>query len=422
LLEPVRKPLPAIHRLAPDAFYGWTIAFGLAALSSVVVGIGFYGIAVFLDALATERAWPRAGVSLATTVYFVASGIGGSLIGRAVDRYGSRGFIVAGTTLMAVALLALGGVERQGQLMAVYALLALGFALTGNVPTGAILTRWFVTRRARAMSISQTGVSVGGVVLVPVVTQLVHERGLSAATTVLAALLILFGWTLAAFVLRSDPREFGLAPDGLRDGAAPLPPALQAVEQRVWTPRETLRTPSFWLLVGAFASILFCQVGTAMHQLALLRDHLDARTAALAVSTTAAGSFAARLAVGSFADRISKPRLAALLMCVQGVTLAGFALCTQTLPLFALSLVFGFTIGNVFLLQALLVAECFGMRSFGSVLGLLQLVTQTASGLGPFALGVLHGRLGGYSDALLPVSGLAFVAAALVSRVRPPAR
>ena len=154
--EPARKPLPAIHRLAPGAFYGWTIAFGLAALSSVVVGIGFYGLAVFLDALATERGWPRAAVSLATTVYFVASGIGGSLIGRAVDRHGSRGFIFAGTTLMALALIGLGMVETQGQLLAAYTLLALGFALTGNVPTGALLTRWFVTRRARAMSISQT--------------------------------------------------------------------------------------------------------------------------------------------------------------------------------------------------------------------------------------------------------------------------
>ena len=83
---------------------------------------------------------------------------------------------------------------------------------------------------------------------------------------------------------------------------------------------------------------------------------------------------------------------------------------------------FGFTIGNVFMLQALLVAECFGVRSFATVLGMLQLVTQTASGLGPFALGVLHGRLGGYSEALLPISGLAFVAAVLVSRVRPPPR
>ena len=143
-------------------------------------------------------------------------------------------------------------------------------------------------------------------------------------------------------------------------------------------------------------------------------------SASLAVSTTAAGSFAARLAVGSFADRISKPRLAALLMIVQGATLAGFALCSQPLSLFALSLVFGFTIGNVFLLQALLVAECFGVRSFGSVLGMLQLVTQTASGLGPYALGLLHERLGGYSDALMPLSLLAGLAALLVSRVRAP--
>ena len=157
-----------------------------------------------------------------------------------------------------------------------------------------------------------------------------------------------------------------------------------------------------------------------MHQLSLLRVHLDARTASLALSTTAAGSFAARLAVGGFADRVSKRRLCAALMCLQGAAVAGFAACSQTLPLFAVSLVFGVTIGNIFLLQALLVGECFGMRSFATVLGLIQLITQTASGLGPYALGLLHDALGSYSAGLVPLVGLAGVAAMLVLRVRTP--
>src|SRR5262249_8761734 len=75
------KPVPALHRLAPRAFYGWFIAAGLACLSSVVVGIGFYGVAVFLDALTTERGFPRAQVSFATTLYFIGTGVAGSLIG-----------------------------------------------------------------------------------------------------------------------------------------------------------------------------------------------------------------------------------------------------------------------------------------------------------------------------------------------------
>jgi MFS family permease len=415
------KPLPALHRVAPHAFYGWFIATGLACLSSVVVGVGFYGIAVFLDALVSERGFPRTQVSLATTLYYVGTGVAGSLVGRSVDRHGARAWIATGTAVMALALLALGRVTSAGELLPVYLLLAVGFSMTGAVATNAVLTRWFVARRARALSIAQTGVSIGGVVLVPITVAVVREQGLAVATAALAALLVGVGWPIAAFVLRGDPAAHGLAPDGDTPSVTPAPSAFLAAQQRAWTAREALATPAFWILVGAFSAILFCQVGTAMHQLSLLRVHLDARTASLALSTTAAGSFAARLAVGSFADRVSKRRLCAVLMAVQGGALAGFAASSHALPLFAVSLVFGVTIGNVFMLQALLVGECFGMRSFGTVFGLSQLITQTASGLGPFALGLLHDALGSYSAALWPLCGLALVAATLVLQVRAPA-
>jgi len=419
-VTPPPKPLPALHRLAPDRYYGWFIAFGLAAMSSVVVGIGFYGMAVFLDALASARLLTRAQASLATTLYFVATGVGGWGIGRSVDRYGSRRWIAAGAPLMAVALVALGRVDSFAQVLAVYLLLALGFSMIGNVPTSAILTRWFVAQRARALSIAQTGVSIGGVVLVPLTVGWVRTHGLGAATAWLGALVLGVGWPICAWVLRADPRDHGLAPDGREPGAPALPAALQASESRVWTRREALRTRCFWLLVGAFSAILFCQVGTAMHQLSLLRESLDAKLAALAVSTTAAGSFAARLAVGGVADRLDKRRLAAGLMALQGAAVAGFSWFVQAPPLFACALIFGVTIGNVFLLQALLVAELFGARSFATTLGLLQLITQTASGLGPFALGLLHDALGGYARALRVLAALAVVAALLVRRVQAP--
>jgi predicted MFS family arabinose efflux permease len=107
--------------------------------------------------------------------------------------------------------------------------------------------------------------------------------------------------------------------------------------------------------------------------------------------------------VGSFADRVSKRRLGMALMVLQAVALAGFSVARGPLPLFAASLAFGFTIGNLFMLQALLVGELFGARSFGTVLGLLQLLTQTASGLGPWGEGCCPPRPGG----LDPCSGWA---------------
>jgi MFS family permease len=409
---------PPLARLLPRVYYGWILAVGASLNAFIVVGIGFYAMAVFLDALCGERSWTRTSVSFATTLYFITTGLVGPLIGRGVDRAGPRVFIALGAPVMAGALLAVGRVEEPWQLWIVYPVLAIGFAMTGAVPASAIVTRWFASRRAVAMSIAQTGVSVGGVVLVPWVTRILLEEGIAAATERLAVLVLAIVLPVTALVLRDDPHALGLSVDGERDTAA----APAVAESPVWTQREAARTVTFWRLVGSFAAILFCQVGAAMHQISVLRVHLAPELAALALSTTAAGSIVARLVVGSFADRVNQRRLGAALIAVQAGALATFALAESTPALFAASACFGFTIGNLFMLQSLLVADLFGARSFGSVFGLLQLLTQTASGLGPLALGALHAWLGGYPAGLGVLVAIAALAASVLYGTQPPVR
>jgi cyanate permease len=228
-------------------------------------------------------------------------------------------------------------------------------------------------------------------------TGLIESDGLAAATDRLALALVLVVVPLACFVLRSDPRRHGLEPDGVE---APPSHETEGALARgpVWTRSATLRTRTFWQLVVAFGGILFCQVAAGMHQLSRLRVDLEPGAAALAVSTTAFGSLVARLVVGGFADRVDQRRLGAGLIGVQALMLFGFSQATSVGSLFVVSLCFGFTIGNLFMLQALIVGRLFGVASFASVLGLLQLITQTTSGVGPFALGLLHARYGGYPE------------------------
>jgi len=422
VLSPAPRSLPALARLVPGVFYGWVIAFGVSLVSMVVVGVGFYGLTLFLNSFVRDRGWDTSTVSLATSLYFVTSAVSGTAVGRSVDRRGARGWLVAGACVMALALVAIGRVEAPWQLFVAYPVLALGFAMTGSIPTSAIIARWFVARRARAMSIAFTGVSVGGMLLVPFASRLIVDRGIEAATAILAAIVVGVVLPLAVGVLRWSPQPFGLEPDG---GASPDPREPPAhmhvdVQTRRWGIREALRTSTFWTLVVAFGGILFCQVAAAMHQMALMRDHLEASEAALAVSTTAMASMLARLVVGSFADRVSKRRLGVTLILLQASALAAFSLASSPLALFAASLAFGFTIGNLFMLQTLLVVELFGVVSFGTVLGLLQLVTQTLSGLGPYALGLLYDATGGYPTGLRVLAGIALVSALALSRVRPP--
>jgi MFS family permease len=127
----------------PGVFYGWPIAVASSLQSFAVLGVGFYCMAVFLDALCNERGWSRTEVSFATSLYFVTTGIAGIWVGRSVDRHGARGWIAAGALVMALSLVAIGRVDAPRQLLWLYPIFALGLAMCGPVPMGAITTRWW---------------------------------------------------------------------------------------------------------------------------------------------------------------------------------------------------------------------------------------------------------------------------------------
>lgn len=411
-------PLPRLATLAPRVFYGWWVALGGCLISLVCAGIGFYSQGVLLDALCADRGWPRANVSGASGLYFVVSGFAGLAVGRAIDRFGARAFIAFGAVLLALSLAAIGRVESQGMLYVWFPLMAIGVSLAGPVPTSSIVTRWFVAQRARAMTVSQTGVSLGGILLVPLATWMIHAHGLPAAMTALAAIVVGVALPVVAFVLRSDPFRHGLAPDGGAvadpENGGPRP------TERAYRTRDALRTASFWGIMLAFGIGLFAQVGFLAHQLAWLRERIGPREAALAVSATAFGSVVGRFVVGPIADRVEKRKIGVCLFFVQAVATLAFAHAPGPLSAAAASFVFGLTMGNIFMMQPLLVGEFYGVLAFASVLGALQLGTQLASGLGPYAVGLAYDRLGGYRHAFEGLAFLAIAAGLVLSRVRAP--
>ncbi len=411
---------PRIQRLRPALFYGWFIVAAAFALSFVSVGIGFYGQTVFLDGLITEKGWSKASVSGASTVFFMVTGIAGIPVGRAVDRWGSRRMLAAGAVTMAGSLIALGQVDRPVELYVVYLFLAASFAMSAAIPISGLVNRWFVRRRSRAMSFAQTGVSVGGLVLVPVMTGLIATRGIATAAPLLAGLVLAVALPVTYAIVRDDPAQLGLLPDD----EAPFPddrraPAGEA--ERVWRARDAIRTPTFVSLAISFAAILVCQTGVAVHHLHLLRGYMSTSEAALGAATIPLGSIVGRLIAGRFADRFDKKHVAATLFSIQAFAVLALSMAAQPVPLLVASLLFGLTIGAVFMLQGLLVADMFGLRSYGTVFGALNFVTGIGGGLGPLVIGLMAEQLGGYPPALRSLMIVAPVSALVVWRMQPSA-
>lgn len=403
-------------------FYGWWIALACCAITFVGTGLGVYGPGVFLAALHDRYGWSRGTISLATTGYFLASGVCGIFVGRWVDRHGPRALFAASAVLLAVAVLLLGRLTALWQLFPVYLLMAPGMAGLANIPVTALLTRWFVRKRAQALSIAMSGISIGGMVLVPLSVFIIDGWGLGPATVVLALMVLGVILPVTAFVIRRDPADAGSGPDGdpPREAATgfkfsgPLPD---------WTREEAMRTRAFWVLVAAFSFGLAAQQAFLLHQISYLSGEFGRTTASTVLSATAGASIIGRLALGTVSDRLDKRLMAAVCFAVQGCSILA-VLHTDSLPLIYLAtLAFGLTMGNSYIMLSLLGAECFGGASFGAIFGLLSVFVMAGSAFGPFFAGALADSSGGY---LLPftvagVTGLLMaVLVVFARRPEPP--
>jgi MFS family permease len=412
---------PLAYTLLPKRwFYGWYIAIACSVLMFVGVGVGYYGLPIFLEPLKDEHGWSTTQVSWAPTIYFLVSGLTGAIVGPFIDRRGPKVLMVAGIVVNGAAGAAIGLVDELWQLYAVYFVFAVAFGASSSVAVSAIMTRWFIKRRALAMSISSTGVSLGGVVIAPIASKLIDIGGLELATPILGALVVVAGVPVVLGILAWEPSRMGLQPDG---GWEPRRAGRQlSVESqtRPWERSEALRTVAFWALMGAFLLVLISQTGYIIHQVSFLEDRFDSRSqAAFTISVTAFGSIVARLVVGIFADGVDRRLLSALLFIVQASCVVLIVAIDNVVSTWVLTLVFGFTIGNVYMMQTLLVGDIFGMVSFGAIFGLMSLAGQGGSSLGPLVVGVLHDSSGGYTVPFLVMAGLTYLAAAIIWFARP---
>ena len=372
-------------------FPGWWVVAGCFTVLTVSSGLGFYGLAVYLNAFSKERDWPLGTISLATTLFFVVGGIAGVWVARWIARYDVRIVITGGGVVGGASLALLGQVEQQWQLFVAYAFFAAGWAAAGLVPATTVVTRWFHAKRSVALSVASTGLSVGGIVITPFAKQLLDSRGLAAGTPWLGALFVVGIVPVALILVRPDPAAEGWAPDGIRRQVGEVPPPPSGVPFA-----EAIRTRFFIATTAGFLLAFGAQVGGIQQLVKLVEDRTDERTAQLAVTTIAGTSVIARLIGGRVAQRVAMMRLTVVLVVAQSAALLVIGLAGSTWLLFAAIVCFGATVGNILMLQPLLMAERFGVRDYPRIFSRTQLIAITGTAGGPLLLGALYDAAGSY--------------------------
>jgi sugar phosphate permease len=406
-------------------FYGWWIGLAGTLILAISSGLGFYGHGVFLDPLCHAHGWSKGSVSAAVTLYFFTNGVAGMIIGRQIDRFGPRRLLVMGSLTVGLAFVLLSRITALWHLYAVYLLMAVGWSGTSLIPVNALLVNWFILRRGQVMSLVMCGLSIGGIVMVPLATFLIARWGLNRALPFLGALFCAGIIPPALFVVKQKPSDVGQVPDGRPPRHAPADTVAAALsrdfQMKPWTRAQAMRTVCFWAIVTAFFLAMICQVAYLVHQISFLSKSLGLTGAATAVSLTAAASIGGRLLLGVFIDPLDKRYVTMGLLLLQGAAILGLAYSTHTVVLYLGTFIFGLTMGSIIMTQSLITAECFGMISFATVSGLMGMFVAVGSAIGPAIAGMIYDTTQSYHVAFTLFAGVSLLAAGAILFAKPPA-
>ena len=242
------------------------------------------------------------------------------------------------------------------------------------------MTRWFVRRRAVAISIASTGLSLGGVVLTPLAAAGIEKYGLEVTTLWMAVTYLVGIVPVTAIVLRPYPASLGQLPDGDATSERLEPPESSGTGLR-----HALSTRFYVAMTIGFAFVMAAQVGGIAHQFKLVATRVDTTFAALAVSALAATSIVGRLTGGWIVTMISMRGFTVAMAFLQAVSLVILGLGQTRAALLAGTLLFGVTMGNLLMLQPLLLAEAFGVRDYGRIYAISYLITTVGYRRRPLA-------------------------------------
>jgi len=375
-----------------DSPYAWRMVAAGFLATFTLFGVA-YSFGAFFRPIAAEfgasRSATSAIFSITAFVYFML----GPVTGHFADRFGPRPVAAVGALATGAGLVMTASIHRLAEAYFTYGLgVGVGIACC-YVPLVAAVSGWFLQRRTTALGIAVSGIGAGTLGVAPLAAALIKHYGWREAYTILgvgaAASLLVCAW------LAEPP------PIELDSPAAPM--------------REIFRSAPFRLM---YAGCLLWTVATAVPFVFLpsFAHSIGIKpiAAATLVGIIGFASTAGRVGLGPLADRYGIIRAFQACILALGLSFALWLAAESYWPLAAFALAMGVSYGGAVALTPAVLAELFGARGLGIILGMLYTSSAIGTLLGPPVCGALIDHTGSYRIAVAFTMALTVGAFAVV--------
>jgi MFS family permease len=367
-----------------NSSYGWIIV-----IASLILLIGSFGtqlcFGVFLKPLIEEFGWSRAAASGAMSVVMGVSGLIGILMGKLTDKYNARIIITIGVLIGGLAYLLLSNMNSLWHLYLYFGLGAGVCVGSTYTPVNATISKWFIEKRALALGIALLGITVGQMVLSPIIAYIITEHGWRNAYLVLS--MVVFATAIPAVILIGKPPP---VPSQTKSSHSGFSKSEQTVQPQGFSAREASKTAPFWMLMitGFVLSAGFYFV--ISHIVTYATDiGMSITAAALILTMTSIGGIAGTLLAWSITVKLGNKYALLVLIAGEALAMFLFIFTKNTWSFYAVAILFGFSFGAASPVRMAMVPPLFGLKSIGIILGLATFAWSAGGIAGPFLSGYI---------------------------------
>jgi MFS family permease len=387
-----------------DMRYGWVIVAAGALITCVAFG-AMFALPVYLQPMADETGWTRAGISGAMTVGFVVMGVAGFFWGTLSDRIGARPVVLIASILLGLGLFLSSRATELLHFQLAYGGLIGAAGGAYFAPLISTTLAWFDKNRSLAVSLVSIGAGVAPMIVTPIASLLIENYGWRSAMLIIA----IAAWAIlipTSLLIRRAPAALAAPDAGGHDTTAPASQA-SSVFAALRTPQFAVLAAVFFLCCGAHSGPIFHTVSYAMICGA------SALAAASIYSVEGMAGLFGRLFFGVLADRIGVKRVIIGGLLLQAAGIYTYIYVTQLTEFYMLAVVLGMAYGGVMPLYAVLARDYFEPRVMGTVLGGITMTSSIGMAFGPVGGGWIFDTFGDYHWLYISSAAIGLAAAAM---------
>ena len=425
-------------------YYGWLVVAATSGIGFANAATAIGILTIFVIPMSEEFGWNRTQVAGATSLGAILGASLAPFSGRLVDRRGSRALLTLGglTVVLACGYLALA--QTLAGFYAAFAVARIadqGLIKIGIAPT---IGKWFSRYRGRATGIVFFTEHAGMTLMAPLVQLVISGAGWRSAWLLLGGSMLLVGVIPCLWLVRRQPEDLGLLPDGAgapelaSELASDLDPDAQdsgvaksgtrsrgrsSEPLQPSTLAEIFRTPSFWLVLISLFVVSTGTSGVGLHLVPhLIQQGLEPLQAVGAISVMSISGAVAALLLGFLSERLPPRYMLAVVYLLGAISMMVLINADDLPKTYLFAIIQGITGGGVNTLAPLLWASYYGRASLGTIFGISRAAQVAGFAVGPLASGIVYDATGSYQQAFIYFALLALVSSALILAARPPSQ